>query len=217
MSGLLRRIRRAHPTAPDPAPEAANGRVEDGVPARTDTAPDAGREPLPADGAELDKLVGARPATRRRSRVRRRLRHLRAVRELLLRDLGGLVYEIHRSGTAGEETPSRLVAAKLARLTTLDGELHELQTVLHDHRGPVVREPGIGGACPQCGELFGSDARFCWACGTPVAPGASRPPLETSLERLPVLEAPVADDPGPRVWADDATQPTDVLPQEPRR
>ena len=25
-------------------------------------------------------------------------------------------------------------------------------------------------------ELFGSAARFCWACGTPVAPGAVRPP-----------------------------------------
>jgi hypothetical protein len=40
----------------------------------------------------------------------------------------------------------------------------------------VVREPGIGGTCAVCGELFGSDARFCWACGTPVAPGAIRPP-----------------------------------------
>ena len=211
----MRRIRRARPAATDPAPEGANGWVDGGDSARTDAAPDAGPSPLPED-AGLDKLVGSRPAARRRSRLRRRLRHLRAVRELLLRDLGGLVLEIHRSGTATGEGPSRLVAAKLARLTALDEELRELQGILRDHRGPLVREPGIGGACPQCGELFGSDARFCWACGTPVAPGAARPPLETSLERLPVLDAPTAEEPAPQVWDDDA-QPTDVLPQEPRR
>ena len=55
-----------------------------------------------------------------------------------------------------------------ARLTAVDTELRELQTTLGDERptGTVVREPGVGGACPECGELHGSDARYCSHCGT---------------------------------------------------
>ena len=32
----------------------------------------------------------------------------------------------------------------------------------------MLREPGIGGTCPECGELHSSDARYCSRCGTPL-------------------------------------------------
>jgi hypothetical protein len=203
MSGLLRRIRGARATAPDPAPDQAAAWPGE-APAREQTAGDqtAGdaatsehpsTAPVLPAGVDLDVLVGERPTTQRRGRLRRRLRHLRRVREVLMRDLGGLVFELHRSadlvtGDAGD----RLVGEKLRRLATVNHELHELEAALDDRRGMVVREPGIGGTCPACGELFGSDARFCWACGTPVAPGAAHPVAPLAPPEVPQIETPPA-------------------------
>jgi hypothetical protein len=146
---------------------------------------------IPA-GADLDKLVGPAPTTRRRGKLRRRARHLRGVREVLLRDLGGMVFEVHRAARTGDGTVQSIVDEKLTRLATVDRELRDLESILDDRRGLVVREPGISGTCPNCGELYGSEARFCWACGTPVAPGAQRPPealptrvIESTAVQLP--------------------------------
>jgi hypothetical protein len=172
MSGLLRRMRRGRASA-DPAPDSGDARA--GGDAPQTGAPVEGGVPAVPAGSDLDQLVGAPPDSRRRSKVRRRLRHLRRVREVLLRDLGGFVFELHRSPGAQSQAETDLVAAKLDRVGRVDTELRELETELDDRRPMVVREPGIGGACAVCGELFGSEARFCWACGTPVAPGAVRP------------------------------------------
>src|SRR4051794_24953679 len=104
MSGLLRRIRRARAAAPDPAPDEGAAWPQGGDEARVqpDATDTGGPARLPA-GVDLDDLVGTRPTSRRRTRLRRRLRHLRAVRDVLLRDLGGLVLEVHRSGRAGDD------------------------------------------------------------------------------------------------------------------
>src|SRR3954447_10493058 len=88
MSGFVRRIR-----GPDPA-DAAPAQPPADDPQETQ----AHQELTVPAGTDLDRLVGERPTTQRRSRLRRRLRHLRSVREILLRDLGGLVFEIDRSG-----------------------------------------------------------------------------------------------------------------------
>ena len=32
----------------------------------------------------------------------------------------------------------------------------------------MLREPGIGGTCPECGELHASDAHYCSRCGEPL-------------------------------------------------
>jgi hypothetical protein len=123
---------------------------------------------LPA-GLEPEELRSPRPATERRSRLRRRTRYLRRVRELLLRDLGGLVYEIHRAAGGDRAHHEALVRAKAERIAALDGELFALEASLGSgHPENVLREPGVGGACPACGELHGSDARFCSACGRPL-------------------------------------------------
>lgn len=83
----------------------------------------------------------------------------------MLRDLGGLVYEIHRTGADAGQA-DRLVGEKVARLHLLDAEASELEERLGDGSGELLlREPGIGGYCPSCGELYGSDAAFCSNCG----------------------------------------------------
>jgi hypothetical protein len=149
-------------------------------PPNTDVSATLVQSDIPA-GTDLDKLVGPVPSTRRRGKLRRRLRHLRGVREVLLRDLGGMVFQVHRASRDGDQSVQAVVSEKLHRLAGVDNELRDLEALLDDRRGMVVREPGISGTCPNCGELFGSEARFCWACGTPVAPGAMRPP--TALPR----------------------------------
>jgi hypothetical protein len=166
MSGLFRRIRgRRTADADSHAPVAA---LSPG-PEAPHEAPTAA---LPA-GLDTSDPIGERPTTQRRSRLRRRLRHLRRVRELLLRDLGGYVYELHRTG-AERDTP--VLRDKLARLETLDTEEAELSERLQDRAdGLVIREPGIGGTCETCGELFGSEARYCSNCGMPQVADAARP------------------------------------------
>jgi hypothetical protein len=218
MSGLLRRIRGARAAAPDPAPDEGAAWSTRGDEARIvdDDATQRGGQPTLPAGVDLDQIVGDRPTSQKRSRLRRRLRHLRRVREVLLRDLGGLVLEVHRSGTPGDQASSQLVGAKLARLDAVTDELHELEHVLADRRGMVLREPGIGGACPTCGELFGSDARFCWACGTPVAPGARRPLLASPpapARELPALGAAAKEGVPSHEWH--APEPVEPPPPPP--
>ena len=119
------------------------------------------------------------PATSaRRGRLRRRAAFLRAARELLLRDLGGFVYELHRTAHDVEhEAHRQLRETKLARLSRVDAELHELEARLDDVRRQVlVREPGLGGECPRCGELFGSAAHYCAHCGLPLGASARGEP-----------------------------------------
>jgi zinc-ribbon domain len=192
MSGLMRRlnpVRRAAPDDETPPPATAasepvgelahaqqggasvpaNGVVHPGASAptagaATETPSDQPGRDLPA-GVDPAELATA-PSSVRRGKLRRRLRYLRAVRELLLRDLGGFYYEAQRS-EPGIEPHRRLLDAKAARLATLDTEVRDLESHLElPHPPTVVRDAGIGGTCPQCGELHASDARFCSRCGT---------------------------------------------------
>jgi hypothetical protein len=97
-----------------------------------------------------------------RGRARRRLRYLRQVRELQLRDLGGFVLDLYRFGRQRD----RRVRAKLDAIIATDKETHGLEARLDQRqRGREVRQPGVGGACPSCGDLHASDARFCAHCG----------------------------------------------------
>jgi hypothetical protein len=193
MSGLLRRIRRpgaAEETRTEPLalPDPAHGSAP--------AAPAAGEDgqPLPAGVAAED--VERRSATGRRSKLRCRLRFLRRARELALRDLGGLVYEARRRDQDG----GKLVAEKVEKLAALDAELHGLEDALGAPRGTtVVREPGVGGTCPRCGELHASDANFCAHCGLDLAKGfepAPEEPPATEAEKPAAEEPPAADGDG---------------------
>lgn len=132
---------------------------------------DAARD-LPA-GVDPDKLAAV-PTSAGRSRLRRRLRYLRAVREILLRDIGGFYYEAQRS-EQGADGHRRLLEAKTARLGRLDEEMRDLESRLDEsHPQTVLRQPGLGGTCPQCGELHSSDARFCSRCGNALTGRGAR-------------------------------------------
>jgi hypothetical protein len=124
---------------------------------------------LPA-GVDPGDLAAAPAASARRGKLRRRLRYLRHVRELLLRDLGGFTYEVHRTaGGTAQEPHRRLAAAKAERIAKLDEEVLALEARLGEpHAEALLREPGIGGTCPECGELHASDAHFCSRCGAPL-------------------------------------------------
>lgn len=99
---------------------------------------------------------------RGRSSIRRRVRFLRRLRELQLRDIGGFVVELHRFG---RERPD-LVRAKVEAAAETDQELRTLERALRDGGSVAeLREPGIGGSCRSCGTVHGSADRYCSWCG----------------------------------------------------
>src|SRR3954447_16488823 len=188
MPGLFQRGRgrQAAPDAPTPPPAPAPT-TEPQPPATTDQ-PTAVQQPAPLDAVapeqptteqalavvepEVTPDAAPEESWRRRTLMRRRLRFLRRARELALRGLGGLVFDLDRFG---RERPD-LVRAKLDGLASLDTERRALETALGDEREvDVLREPGIA-SCPRCGALHASDAKFCSSCGLPVGPGAPLPP-----------------------------------------
>ncbi len=122
--------------------------------------------------AQTDTAPSERkPGFGERGQMRRRARFLRKARELAYRDLGGLVFDLHRFGQRNDP----LVLAKLAMLRQFDSELRELEAVLHDRRPvTVLREVGIA-ACPRCAAIHGNDARFCPGCGLAFDANADRP------------------------------------------
>jgi hypothetical protein len=153
MTGLMPRIRRRRAERPE------------GTEAHTAEVPPVEAPPSGPAGTEPeDPAAPPAPGFRSRGRMRRRLRYLRRVRELGFRDLGGLVFDQHRFGRPDDE----LVRGKLAALGAIDAELRALQAALDDER-PIteLREPGVA-ACPRCGALHGTDARFCPSCGSPL-------------------------------------------------
>jgi hypothetical protein len=173
MPGLLQRVlgRRAHAHVAMPPPPAPADTVPEPAPEPPTVVappPEPEPEPEPPPAEEPD----AEESWRRRSGMRRRLRYLRRARELALRDLGGLVFDLDRFG---RERPD-LMRAKLDALSALDRERRALEAALDDrHEVDVLREPGIA-SCPRCGSLHASEARFCSNCGLPVGPGAALPP-----------------------------------------
>src|SRR3954453_4263068 len=156
MKGPLRRISLRRRPA-DPSPDEAQPTM-----VAPPQAPPAA--PLPA-GLAPEDVAPTRPSFHDRGRLRRRMRYLRRVRELGFRDLGGLVFDLHRFARRNDE----LVLGKLAALDAVDRELRAIERVLGERRDIIeLREPGIA-ACPRCGALHGSDARFCPQCGTQLS------------------------------------------------
>jgi ribosomal protein L40E len=189
MKGPLRRTRlRRRP--PDPEPQETQPTIV--------AAPEApAAEALPA-GLAPEDVAPSRPSFRDLGRLRRRLRYLRRVRELGFRDLGGLVFDLHRFGRRNDE----LVLGKLAALDAVDRELRAIERVLDERRDIIeLREPGIA-ACPRCGALHGSEARFCPQCGTqfsgPLAMGdlgGAPPPAAAGADQPTVALPPLGDRP----------------------
>jgi hypothetical protein len=227
MSGLLRRIKRSRAADAGETPAEGQATAPDGAP--TTAARPAG-EPVSAPAIEVDpdRPAGldpaetwAEPATGRRGRLRRRLRYLRRAREVMLRDLGGLVYEVHRTAGGDVGAHGTVVAAKVQRLASLDAESGAIETALAAPRAEtVVFQPGVGGICDFCGELYGSAARFCSHCGSPTgsAVRATPAPIAAPPRPLPSLPKPPARAeaaPADAAADEPATEPTEVIAGEP--
>jgi hypothetical protein len=197
-------------TPPDPAAKAS---AQDHPPsnAQAPTAPTPG---------ELRSVGFAE-----RGRVRRRARFLRKARELAYRDLGGLVFNLHRFGQRNDA----LVLGKLDTLSRVDAELRTLESALSERQPvTVLREAGIT-ACPRCAAIHSGEDRFCPNCGLPgsrhvdlpiagqqAAPAAAHSPAGApSPEDIPspivapspvVTPAPTADQAAP---PDEGEQPSE--------
>jgi hypothetical protein len=158
-------------TAADPEQPAAPA----ATPAAAPEAPAAASEAATAvPEAPTAAPAPRRPGFRVRGRIRRRLRYLRKLRELQVRDLGGLVFDLRRF----ERKRDDLVAQKIDRIRACDDELHALELALDERRDlRDVREPGIGGTCPRCFAVFGSADRFCATCGAALG-GAVQGPAQ---------------------------------------
>jgi len=138
------------------------------------------------------------PGFQSRGRARRRARFLRKARELAYRDLGGLVFNLHRFGHRNDA----LVLAKLTTLGQIDSELRAIEGELGERRSiTVLREAGIT-ACPRCAAIHGSEDSFCPNCGLsmgrhvdlPIAGAAAAPPAGPT-QVSPVVSAPAASQP----------------------
>src|ERR1700677_4085380 len=102
---------------PSAAPDSIGGSMEDAQA----TSP-ATEEQTPAG----EDVPTGSPGFSERGRMRRRARFLRKARELAYRDLGGLVFNLHRFGQRNDA----LVIAKLSTLSQIDAELRSLETAL---------------------------------------------------------------------------------------
>jgi len=141
------------------------------------------------DGAEAPRRTT--PAGLKRER-----RALAREREQLVRDLGGLVYEMFRLDRFRVE----VVTERCQALVAIDGRIEEIETSLSaaTRRGPrcdcgapipwgshfcqncgrpVGPQPVV--SCARCGSPLPADVRFCGSCGSPVelTPSAAVQPL----------------------------------------
>jgi hypothetical protein len=175
-----------------------------------DPSPPTQADASPAPPADAPGALPPEPAGfHSRGRARRRARFLRKARELAYRDLGGLVFNLHRFGQRNDA----LVLAKLTTLGQIDTELRAIEGVLGESRPiTVLREAGIT-ACPRCAAIHSSEDSFCPSCGfsmrrhadlpiagasalpsTPPAPPQPQPapqptPVPGDVPRTPVAAA----------------------------
>ena len=161
------------------------------VPAAAEPTPDNGavaETPMPDGSTPSDS-----PGFSERGRMRRRARFLRKARELAYRDLGGLVFNLHRFGQRNDA----LVLAKLSTLGQIDTELRTLEGALAEHQPvTILRDAGIA-ACPRCAAIHGSEDRFCPNCGLAMDRRAERPVAGAPASVAPTPSPAPASAPAP--------------------
>jgi hypothetical protein len=144
-----------------------------------------------------EEATAGPPGFSERGRMRRRVRFLRKARELAYRDLGGLVFSLHRFGSRNDA----LVLVKLETIGRIDAELRGLEAALSERQPvTVLREAGVA-ACPRCAAIHGSDDRFCPNCGLAMDLHAERPvagpPAPAPVPPTPAPGPPAAPAPPP--------------------
>jgi zinc-ribbon domain len=182
--------------------------ISGSTPAEDTAAPNTGRAAEEGEHPQQPGFAG-------RGRMRRRARFLRRARELAYRDLGGLVFNLHRFGQRNDP----LVMGKLETLGRIDAQLRALEAALSE-RVPVtvLQEAGVS-ACPRCAAIHASEDRFCPNCGLalgkhpdlPIASGAAAPaPAGTAgpaPQSMPGLAAAAPGAAGPPSAPGPATAP----------
>jgi hypothetical protein len=151
-----------------------------------DTPVELGTDTADAPAADVpDAPAPPEPGFRERGRIRRRARYLRRLREVQLRDIGGLSLELHRFHRRRDD----LVQQKVVAAAETDLELRALERAL-DERQTIrqLREAGIGGACAKCGAVHGSADRFCALCGEELGARWSKPG-ESTPAQVPAPDA----------------------------
>jgi hypothetical protein len=204
--------------------------MESAVEKTSPTTPQPPTPEAPGASGPTDDDAAAPAGFAARGRMRRRARFLRKARELAYRDLGGLVFSLHRFGRRNDA----LVLAKLSTLGQIDAELRALESAL-DERQPltVLREAGIT-ACPRCAAIHGSEDRFCPSCGLPMSrrvdlpiagpPGAATTPSPGASpagagggDRADAATPPAATPPAPASTRSPATTPAPSPASTPER
>jgi hypothetical protein len=179
-------------------------------PADAAPAQPADAAPAPADATSPPESTGFQS----RGRARRRARFLRKARELAYRDLGGLVFNLHRFGQRNDA----LVLAKLSTLGHIDAELRAIEATLGERQPvTVLREAGIT-ACPRCAAIHSSEDSFCPNCGLPMARHADLPAgfqSATGTPASPPLASAAAPAPAPTPPAPAAPAPAQTDPVPP--
>jgi hypothetical protein len=176
---LTTRIPAVETTSAQPASDAPAPAAPPSAAPSAPALPAATQPPAPAQGdTVVAEPAPRRPGFRARGRMRRRLRYLRKLRELQVRDLGGLVFDLRRF----ERKRDDLVARKIDQIRACDDELRALERALDERRDlRDVREPGIGGTCPRCFAIYGSADKFCASCGAAFGGAVQGPAAQIPL------------------------------------
>jgi hypothetical protein len=161
----------------------------------------AAGSPVPAGQEPVDADAPPTPITAERGSMRKRVRRLSRVREVLLRELGALVVEMRRLGRDNPE----LIARKSAEVLAIDEELRGLRDALGERQTvEQVVAAGVAGSCARCGTLMATDDRFCPRCGLAVAEveaaevaEAARAGVEPGEVEAPLPEPPPPPPPPP--------------------
>lgn len=181
----------ATPVSAGEQPSSAQPAGEQAPAAPTVAQQPSGDQPA-AEQQPSQPVEERRPGFRERGRMRRRLRYLRRLRELQVRDLGGLAFDLRRF----ERKRDDLIAQKVDQIRACDDELRALETALDERRDVRdVRMPGIGGTCPRCFSIYGSSDRFCAHCGAALG-GLAQGPAQVAAPPPPP-PAPPAGTPSP--------------------
>jgi hypothetical protein len=180
-------------------------------------APEQSPPGQPADRQPAPETAGFQS----RGRARRRARFLRKARELAYRDLGGLVFNLHRFGQRNDE----LVLAKLTTLGHIDAELRAIEDALEERRPlTVLREAGIT-ACARCAAIHSSEDSFCPNCGLSMArnvdlpiagaPAAASAPMPAPTANVQQTQAPATPQPAQPAAPTPPAQPPTHAPAQP--
>jgi hypothetical protein len=201
------------PPQPDPQ-EAPTGPI--GPPLRPPATAQSAREPTAGGGSPARRAWGLRrrrPEAERApaaggpgaggepeagrsespGELRRRRKRIVEERELALFHLGGLAVELRRRELLPEgpmRTRADQVAAMDESLHEIDARLEELAAERRERGRRPQREDfsGTVGNCLACRAPFSTGARFCWQCGTRLAPKPPDAQDTGVIPRPPELE-----------------------------